>query len=252
MPINCKSARNIFCLLMTLAALSFASKVGAQRIGTITGKVSDAITGDPVNDVMVSILGSTIAAGTNEDGVFSLDSVVPGLVRLRAQLLGYLPITTDYYSVLPDTAVEVNFRLAPVAYELDAVEVTAREPGRTWRHVEGAQVLTSEELPSSGNVLDALQGVVPGVRVRGRREDTRLVVRGQQADVLYVLDGNALRPPLTFYIDSRDVDCVEIRKGFTAVMEFKPPGTEDIYAGVVLIFTKGYLGNRPRACRTGR
>ena len=240
----------LMCGLAAILVIAASHRhVHAQSTGRITGKVTDAITGDPVADVMVAVLGATISVGTDEEGVYSIDSVVPGLIRLRAQLLGYLPITTDYYSVLPDTSVEVDFKLAPIVYELDPVEVTAREPGRRWQRQQGAQLFTPEQLPERGNILDALQGVVPGVRVRGRREDTRLVVRGAQADVLYVLDGNVLRPPLTFYVDAQDVDCVEVRKGFSAVMEFKPPGTEAIYAGVVLIFTRDYIGSRPRGCR---
>jgi len=31
-------------------------------------------------------------------------------------------------------------------------------------------------------------------------------------------------------------------------MEFKPPGNNDTYAGVVLIFTEGYIGSRPPGC----
>jgi hypothetical protein len=197
---------------------------------------------------MVTVLGSSTSVGTDANGRYSIDNVVPGLIRLRAQLLGYLPITTDYYSVLPDTIVAVDFKLAPTIYELESVEVTAENPNRRWQRQQGAQLLTKEHLPERGNILNALQGVVPSVRVAGRRDDTRLVVRGAQADVLYVVDGQAIRPPLTFYIDARDVDCVEVRKGFSAVMEFKPPGTEDTYAGVVLIFTEGYIGNRPRGC----
>ncbi len=235
-------------LVAALVLWSAHEEAYAQQTGRITGQVSDAISGDPVADVMVAVLGSTIAVGTDGEGRYSIDSVVPGLIRLRAQLLGFVPITTDYYSVLPDTNVEVNFKLAPIAYELESVEVTAENPSRRWQHQQGAQLVTAEQLPKRGNILDALQGVVPGVRSQGRHEDTRLVIRGAQADVLYVLDGQALRPPLTFYVDAGDVDCVEVRKGFSAVMEFKPPGNNDTYAGVVLIFTKGYIGDRPRGC----
>ena len=237
-----------FVIVAALVACTVPSNAQAQQIGRVVGQISDAISGDPVPDVMVAVIGSSISVGTDSEGRYSIDSVVPGLIRLRAQLLGFLPITADYYSVLPDTVVEVDFRLAPIAYEMESVEVTAENPDRRWQRQQGAQLLTSEQLPERGNILNALQGVIPGVRVTGRYEDTRLVVRGAQADVLYVLDGQALRPPLTFYIDAQDVDCVEVRKGFSAVMEFKPPGNNDTYAGVVLIFTEGYIGSRPPGC----
>ncbi len=238
-------------LLVCTLCFAILNSADAQRVGRITGTVLDAITGDPVQDATVGIHGTDRTTGTNELGQFVLENVTPGLVRLSTQILGYLPITTDYYTVRPDTSIEVDFRLAPAVYEVEGVQVTGINPTRRYSRVQGAAVLTREQLPKRGNILNALQGTVPSVRTRGSREDTRLVVRGAQADVLYVLDGQVLRPPLTFYIDAQDVDCVEIRKGFSAVQEFKPPGDGEVYAGVVLIFTRGSIGPRPASCSGG-
>ena len=69
--------------------------------------------------------------------------------------------------------------------------------------------------PPQGDILNAIHGLIPGVRTRGRHEDTRLVVRGAEVDVIYVVDGKVIRPPLTFRIDVADVACIEVRKGFT-------------------------------------
>lgn len=222
--------------------------VGAQRKGRISGTVTDAISGDPIADVTVSVHGSDLNIGTDAEGRFLLDSVLPGLVKLRAQMLGYVPITTDYYTVLPDSTIPVSFKLAPLAYEVDGVEVTGLSPEREWRREQSAHVLTKEDLPQQGNILNALQGVVPGVRVSGRHEDTRLSVRGAATDVLYVVDGQVLRPPLQFYIGASEVECVEVRRGYRAVMEYKPSIVGETYSGVVLIWTNGSLGPKPREC----
>ena len=245
--------RLVAVLLTVPVLLLFAPiQIQGQEVGRVTGQVSDAITGDPVVDVMVSVLGSQLSAGTDEEGRYSIEGVAPGLIRIRAQLLGFLPITTDYYTVFPDTTVDVNFKLAPVAYELDAVQVTGENPSREYQYVQGSQLLTKEQLPIQGDILNAIHGLVPGVRTRGTREDTRLVVRGAESDVIYVVDGRVIRPPLTFRIDVSDVACVEIRKGFSAVMEYKPSVVGPTYAGVVLIFTESYIGARPSACISGR
>ena len=244
--------RMIAVLLAAPTLLHFApAAIHGQQVGQISGQVTDAITGDPVVDVMVSVMGTTLAVGTDAEGRYSIDGVAPGLIRIKAQLLGFVPITTDYYTVFPDTTVAVNFKLAPVVYELDAVQVTGENPSREYQYVQGSQLLTKEHLPGQGDILTALQGLIAGVRTRGTREDTRLVVRGAEADVIYVVDGNVIRPPLTFNIDVSDVACVEIRKGFSAVMEFKPSAIGPTYAGVVLIFTDSYIGARPRACVSG-
>jgi hypothetical protein len=225
--------------------------LGAQAVGTISGRVLDAISREPISDVIVSVVGSDLSTGTDKDGRYTIDSIAAGLVRVKAQILGYVPITTDYYTVLPDSTEEVDFGLAPVLYELEGVEVTGERPVQQWRTHQGAQVLTKEMIPQRGDILSAINGLVPAVRTRGRRDDTRLVVRNAAADVLYVIDGQVIRPPLTFYIDAASVECVEVRRGYSAVSEFKPSLVGENYSGVVLIWTKGAIGPRPRACLPG-
>lgn len=236
---------------LALAILVVPGCLRAQYIGSISGRVVDAITREPIPDVIVSIVGSDLTAGTDSDGRFTVDSVMAGLVRVQAQILGYVSITTDYYTVRPESVEQVDFALAPVLYELDQVSVTGQRPAARWRAHQGAQVLTKEMIPQRGDILTAINGLVPAVRTTGRREDTRLVVRNAVADVLYVVDGQVIRPPLTFYIDAAGVDCVEVRRGYSAVAEFKPSIAGETYSGVVLIWTKGAIGPRPAQCLPG-
>jgi hypothetical protein len=245
-------SRGLYATALAVLALSASgSGTAAQNMGRISGMITDAISGDPIPDVTVFVVGTDFLVGTDDAGRFEIDSVLPGLVKLKAQILGYVPITTDYYTVLPDSTMPVSFRLAPLAYEMEGVEVTGRSPEREWTPHQGGQVLTKEQLPQQGDILNALHGLVPGVRTRGRREETRLVVRGAQADVLYVVDGQVMRPPLQFYIPASQVECVEVRKGYRAVSEYKPSIVGETYGGVVLIWTKGAIGARPSQCMPG-
>ena len=236
---------------VALLATVFPVGIAAQSSGSVSGQVLDALTREPVGDVIVTVVGSALRSGTDEEGYYTIDSVMPGLIKVKAQILGYVPITTDYYTVHPDSSTAVDFHLAPVLYELEGVEVTGQSPQRKWVRHQGSVVLTKEDIPQSGDILSALQGVIPSVRVTGRREDTRMVVRNASADVLYVVDGNIIRPPLTFYIDATQVECVEVRRGFSAVAMYKPSIVGEVYSGVVLIWTKGALGARPRDCVPG-
>ncbi|UCD23975.1 MAG: carboxypeptidase regulatory-like domain-containing protein [Gemmatimonadota bacterium] len=247
------STRRLSKVSASIGALAILCPTGmsAQNTGSISGQVVDALTREPISDVIVSVVGSALSSGTDAEGFYTIDSVLPGLVKVKAQILGYVPITTDYYTVQPDSSVPVDFHLAPVLYELEGVEVTGQSPQRTWARHQGAVVLKKEDIPQHGDILSALQGLVPAVRVRGRRDDTRMVVRNAEADVLYVVDGSVIRPPLTFYIDAAQVDCVEIRRGFSAVVQFKPSIVGENYSGVVLIWTRGALGPRPRDCVPG-
>ncbi len=246
--------RRLHCgAALALALIPFIAvcDLAAQETGSIAGVVTDAITRAPIPNAVVTVMGSSLNAQTDADGLYVIDSVMPGLVKVRTQVVGFHPITTSYYTVLPNETVDVSFNLAPVIFNVEGVEVTGTTPAREWPSVVGARVLTKKDLPERGSILTALQGVVPSIRVVGRREDQRLVVRNAEADMLYVVDNVVIRPPLTFYIDVADVVCVEIRRGFRAVMEFKPSIVGPNYSGVLLIWTKGTIGPRPKQCIGG-
>ena len=78
----------------------------------------------------------------------------------------------------------------------------------------------------------------------------RLLCRYPKAIRPYCIEDSALvvRPPLVFYIDVAEVECVEVRKGFMAAQEFNPSLATQTYSGVILIWTRGSLGNKPQGC----
>lgn len=231
-----------------LLALSVGGEIplNAQRPGSARGIVLDAITGAPVPQVVVSIVAGTLNTTTDGEGRYLIPGIPPGLVRFNAQKVGFHPITTAFYAVQSDSVVLADFRLAPLAVSLAPLDVRGERTEH--RAAIGAKVLTAKDLPSRGNILDALHGVLPGIQTSGSREGTRVSVRNSPYDVLYVIDGVVVTPPLTFYIDTRDVECVEVRRGYRASQEFRPSIDSEPYGGVILIWTRGSLAPRPREC----
>lgn len=233
-------------LLMLAASIGTAATLSAQNPGEIRGVVTDALSGAPLAGVVVTIVGSDLIATTDGEGAYALP-VPPGLIKVSAQVIGFVPITTPYYSVRPDSTVAVDFRLAPISVALDPVEVTGQRGQRSEVGI-GAQVLTPEQLPKRGNILDALTGVVPGLSTTGRRDDTAVRARGSMRQVLYVVNGVVITPPLTFYIDASEVECVEVRRGYHAAAEFRHSLSGETYSGVILIWTTGSNAPKPGSC----
>lgn len=225
--------------------VSGSAPLQAQRAGSVRGVVLDAATRAPLQQVLVTIVGRPYSATTDATGAYRIDAVVPGQVRLTARRLGFHASTTSFHAVEPGAAIVVDFTLFPVAVDLEAVEVEAEPSVR--RAAIGAQVLKGKDLPR-GDILTALQGTVPSLRTSGRRDDTRMRMRHSSSEVLYVIDGTVITPPLMFSIDSRDVDCVEVRPGYRAAQEFRPSINSEAYSGVVLIWTRGSRAPRPREC----
>lgn len=221
-------------------------RVEAQRPGTVRGVVLDGGSGGAVPLAVVSIVGRGLRDTTDAEGRYEIRGVPPGPVVVHARRIGFQPITSATYTMLSDSVLVVHFEMTPQPVNLPGVEVRGEPPEA--RAAIGAKVLRPEDLPGRGNILDALQGVVPGVQTTGRRDDTRVTIRGSHAEVLYVIDGVVVTPPLVFYIDSQDVECVEVRRGYRAAQEFRPSITGPMYSGVILIWTRGSLAPQPKEC----
>lgn len=243
-----RSCSRLVILALAPALSLAASTLRAQQPGKVSGRVVDAVSGQPLQSVIVTVVGAELTTRTDDDGRYLIEAVPPGLVKVTAQIIGYHPITTSYYNVFPDSATSVNFRLAPLTVQLDPVEVIGERPEEEFKF--GATVITSDQLPARGDILTSLKGVAAGINVTGRNEDTRVTVRRSHASVLFVVDGVVITPPMTFYIDTQEVECVEVRRGYRAAQEFRPSIHGETYSGVILIWTKGSLGRKPPGCKS--
>lgn len=224
-------------------------RLDAQRRGSVRGAVVDAATGEAVPQAIVSIVGRGLFDTTDARGRYQIRGVPSGSVMIHARRIGFEPAISPPYTLLPDSVLLVQFELTPLPVNLPPVEIRGEAPEP--RAAIGARILRREDLPGRGNLLDALQGVVAGVQTTGRREDTRITIRGSHADVLYVIDGTVVTPPLTFYIDTQDVQCVEVRRGYRSAQEFRPSISGQLYSGVILIWTRGSLEPQPKECSGG-
>jgi hypothetical protein len=235
---------------LLLLAGTGQARLEAQRSGTVRGMVLDAGTGGPVHLALVMIVGRGLHDTTDAEGRYEIRGVPPGPVMVSARRIGYQPLASPSYTLLSDSVLLVHFEMTPQPVDLEGVEVRGNPPEH--RAAIGAKILRREDLPGRGNVLDALQGVVAGVQTTGRRDETRLRIRGSHAEALYVIDGTVVTPPLTFYVDSQDVQCVEVRRGYRAAQEFRPSITGQLYSGVILIWTRGSIAPQPKECTGGQ
>jgi hypothetical protein len=223
-------------------------RLEAQRRGIVRGFVFDASTGNPVPMATVSLGDGSLGDTTDANGRYAIERVPAGPVLLQVRRIGYQFLVSQPYRLAADSLLIVHFELTPQPVSLDEVEVRAEVEER--RAAIGARVLTPRDLPGRGNIITALQGVVPGLQTSGRRDDAGAVMRQSHSSVLYVIDGVVVTPPLTFYIDTQDVDCVEVRRGYRAAQDFRASISGQMYSGVILIWTKGSLAPRPRECRS--
>ena len=80
-------------LLVLVAGLLWAARSSAQNpvppTGTITGRIVDATTQQPVSDVSVVVEGTRRGAVSGADGTFTIVGVPAGSQTIRARRIGF-------------------------------------------------------------------------------------------------------------------------------------------------------------------
>ncbi len=141
----------------------------------VRGIVMDSA-GFPLDGVEVQLIGTGRGTVTAGDGSFIFRHVKPGVLTLRARMLGYSP-AASVMKLMENDERDIVLRMGNLAQELDEVHVTSESGyGRSesaWKdldrrmrfHVEGsARVIGAEQLDGMGSTpLDlALRGFSGG------------------------------------------------------------------------------------------
>ena len=102
-----------------------AGPLQAQQ-GTLTGRVTLASTGDPIDGAQIQILGGAQSLGgiSNAQGVYSIQ-LPPGTYSLLVQMLGHREERFDGVSVTAGQTTAFDIRLSLTVLGLDEIVVTA-------------------------------------------------------------------------------------------------------------------------------
>lgn len=112
-----------FSSLAPLFLFLAVSPVAAQQ-GTISGRVVDAETGEPLAGAAVEVLGQGVQAATNDSGGFSV-SVAPGSHSVVVEMIGYETGRVDGVGVAGGATEEIEIVLRSRALVLNPIVVTA-------------------------------------------------------------------------------------------------------------------------------
>jgi outer membrane cobalamin receptor len=184
-----------------------AQDAHAQYPGELTGKVKDALTGEPVDHVLVELVGMGVSALTDGRGEFELRGLEAGRHVLRFSRLGYAPQEQDIH-IRHGHATRLLVSLGASPIPLDEVRA---EAGRS---EAGVTTIAREEIERSGELtaaglLTSQAGLV--VQRRGLTGPQTLSIRGSAADeVLVLLDGAPLNDPLTGAADLSSVPTSQV------------------------------------------
>ena len=269
-----------YCIRGAIAALALTLVVSgasglAAQTGAVTGVVTDATTGQPLDGARVSLAGTRIGALTASDGRYLLGGVPAGAQTFRVVIIGYGTREREV-TVTPGSTLVADFRLEVSGVDLDQLVTAGAGPSE--RRKIGASLPAiafdriSESFPVDG-FSHALEGRIPGVRsngtnggigsgrelrirgndsfgvtrqrplvlIDGVRVDTeKLEWGGMEGVTCCSFSGGAGEDRLSD-LNPEEIDRVEVLKGPAAAALFGSEGS----AGVIQVFTKRGRNNTP-------
>jgi TonB-dependent starch-binding outer membrane protein SusC len=226
------------------AGSSEDSAAAAAVQGSISGRVLDAATQQPLSGVNIILVGTQRGTLTNADGRFAISAVPSGPHRVRASLIGYAE-QEQTVAVEDGQSATTNFQLQSRAVQLEGIVAVGYGTLRR-RNVTGSiSSVSAEQLQqqASVSVLQAMQGRAAGVQIvqnSGAPGVTPTVrIRGGNSFLggnapLYVIDGLPVPGNPLATISPDNVASIEILKDASATAIYGARGAN----GVVLITTK--------------
>jgi TonB-linked SusC/RagA family outer membrane protein len=233
---------------------------------SVSGRVVDAPTGQPLANAQIGIIGTNLGAQTNAEGRFSIRSIPSGTVEVRVLRVGYAEQHRSV-AIISGQTTTVDFQLQPVPVSLNPVVTTATgqqrraEVGNDIAQVDAVKTVKSGTV---SNTADLLTSRAPGVTVfEGTQTGAgvRVRIRGTSSlslsnNPIYVIDGvrvegttgsssvsvGGTTPARINDINPEEIESIEVVKGPSASTLY---GT-DAANGVVVITTKRGVAGRPQ------
>lgn len=217
-------------------------QVRAQQT-TVTGKVTNAATGEALPSVSILVKGTNLGTQTDDKGEFSIKAANNAVLAFNS--IGYegQEISVNGKSV-------INVKLKATSKELDQVVVVGYGIQKSKDLTAPISVVKGDQIAKSptASPMAAIQGTVPGVQVVNSGAPgsaPTVTIRGvgsfdnTKQGPLYVVDG-MLFDDINF-LNNSDIQEMSILKDASACAIYGVRAAN----GVVLITTKKGMTNRP-------
>lgn len=228
-------------LLLPLLMLVLHHPLKAQETA-IKGTVLSAEDQLPLAGVTVIVKGTTKGTVSNADGEFSIN-----VKKTDVVVVSSLGFKTTEIPVANQS--QIIIRLATDLSRLDEVVVTGYQTQRKADLTGAVSVVSVDDAisKSSSNVLDAIEGRVPGVKINLDGNPggggTTIRIRGigtlNNSSPLYVIDGVPTTENLSS-INPNDIESMQILKDASSASIYGSRAAN----GVVIITTKKGKGNK--------
>ncbi len=232
----------ILVLSLLLLPSEFIFSQANTNYGSLTGKITDSKTGQPLPGVNVILVQTVLGASSNLDGNFFVNKIRAGKYQVKATMMGYKAQTIQV-DIQAGGKATIDFKLEETAIETPTLIVTASKKAQSFQDVPNSVSLISlKEIERRNKTyLNDVLEYTPGVYIM--RGDVNIrgssgFSLGAGSRVLLLVDGIPMMPG-----DSGDIkwdivpmsqiERVEIVKGAGSALY----GSQAL-GGVINIITK--------------
>ena len=184
--------RKIPKITVVLVLLVFFAGAGAEeKFGTITGKVVNATTREPLPGVAVMVVGTKLGDATDINGEFIIKNVPVGVYSVRAALIGFFGDAQNDVVVNHLKPTELDFGLKESAVESDQVIVTPDYFPKAAETELSTQVQSGEEvrrLPGGYEDVVRAISILPGVAQAQNGRNDLIIRGGAPSENLFIVD----------------------------------------------------------------
>jgi TonB-dependent receptor len=252
-----KNVFRIFGLFMSIICIAFNAQ--AQLTNTVTGKIFDAETKEPLPGATVRIENTIKGTTTNINGGFRLSNIGAEKVTLVISYISYSEqkIALDFSG---NKTQNITVKMTPASAELDAVEITAKSEGQVQAMLEQKKAINIKNVISYEQIqqfpdMNAAEAMsrIPGITLqRDQGEGKYVQLRGTPPALTnFNINGEQIPSPeggvryVGMDIISADqVDFIEVSKVLTPDMD------ADGIGGTVNIITKKASSKKPEVNAT--
>jgi carboxypeptidase family protein/TonB-dependent receptor-like protein len=236
-------------LMFGLMVLVASTAAFAQASGTFNGRIVDqgggVLPGTTVS-ATARATGAVRVAVTNEEGLYSITALNPGIYDVKAEIQGFAPATRQQVTLVTGTTLTLDFTMG-VAAQSESITVSGEAPLLETTQATASSNLQNEEvqeLPMLNRSLGALIQLTPGAR----EETARVGVPGTASTHAYFNVGGNGRGTLVLVDGTDNHDDIDagatLAYTLEGVQEFKvlPHGFSAEYGksggGIVTLVTK--------------
>lgn len=181
--------KNILILLFIIPAFLYGFEISK---GSITGKVVDKSTKDPIPGANIVISGTKFGTSTDLDGKFTITGIDIGTYQIKISSIGYKTLIKTDIVVNSAKPTDLFIELMEETIQFESVNVRANYFMKDMSEIGSISNFSYEEIRRApGGFEDVVRAltVLPGVAQTSAGRNDLIVRGGAPSENLYIVDG---------------------------------------------------------------